>query len=410
MRDSPTNELYRWLLSTEGASLLKEIEKLPEDRLLRITRLRKHHSSELAETAVALLSLRKRAISKFQNAESLLFTHEGLEQATSSEIAKYRASKMPFVTTLDACCGVGGDAIALAADRPVIAVDSNPLHALCARANTISCLHPVRAICADVTSLDLGRLRRDGVRAAFFDPSRRQSVKGTRTRIKDAESYLPPLSWTRELTTHFPSVGVKVSPAIDDESIRAVASKTEFISSRGQCKEAVLWFGMAGEHLESADGDQEGYHATVLSAKGEVDTLSPFECEHPSISDPLEWIFEPDPAVIRAHLIPQITSLIGGAQIDPRVAYLTASSYAESPFTTPYRMLEWMPYHLKQLQHRVKSMGRRVDAIKLRGVPLKPDELIKTLKGTGNPSDSSVVVFIMRRGEKLMAMICELPG
>ncbi len=410
MNVAKTIDLYKWLLTDDGTALLQEVEKLPDDRLLRITRLRKKHVPELAEIAVEVLSLRKRAVSKFQNPDRLLLTSEGLEQSSSSVVANYRASKMPSARTLDACSGIGGDAIALAAKREVIAVDNNPVHAICTHVNTLQSPCRVRTICADVTHLDFEKLHRNGVEAAFFDPSRRRSKYGSRIRIKDSESYFPPLSWAKELIKHFSFAGVKVSPAIDDEALQSMPNKTEFISYQGQCKEAVLWLGTAGEHLISAVSSHEDYHATVLSEGGKAHTLSPFDCEYPPISDPREWIFEPDPAVIRAHLIPQVTTQIDGAQIDPHVAYLTGRSSIESPFTTCYRLLDWMPYHPKQLQQRIKTMGKRVVAIKLRGVSLKPEELIKSIKGTGVPSDPGVVVFIMRRGEKLLSMICEQPN
>ncbi len=400
---------YRWLIGKEGAALLMEISKLPDDRLVRISRLRKCCSPERCEAAVELVELRKRAAVKFQNSASLLLTSEGLEQSTSAVVANYRASKMPLVTTLDACCGIGGDAIALANGRRVVAVDINPLHVFCTHVNTIHSPNPVLSMCADVAQLDLSRLRSNGIQAAFFDPSRRQTSRGSRIRIKDSESYHPALSWGKELAKSFLTVGIKASPAIDDGSLKILGGRTEFVSYRGSCREALIWLGDGGHHLPSAPHSSEDYHATVIHADGAAITLSPFECSIPDITDPQEWIYEPDPAVIRAHLLPQAASLIDGAQIDSNTAYLTAKNYVWTSFTTAYRLLDWLPYHPRQLQQRLKKMGKRVEAIKLRSVPLKPEELIKTFKGTGNSSDPAVILFLMRRGEKILTMICELP-
>lgn len=89
----------------------------------------------------------------------------------------------------DLCCGIGGDAIALArAGIEVLAVDRDPLTAEVARANAealgLTALIEVR--CADVTDIDTSPCD-----AVFVDPARR----GGRGRIFDPEAYSPPLSW-----------------------------------------------------------------------------------------------------------------------------------------------------------------------------------------------------------------------
>lgn len=89
----------------------------------------------------------------------------------------------------DLCCGIGGDAIALArAGISVLAVDRDPLTAEVARANAVALgldgLIEVRR--ADVTEIDTSPYD-----AVFVDPARR----GGRGRIFDPEAYSPPLSW-----------------------------------------------------------------------------------------------------------------------------------------------------------------------------------------------------------------------
>ena len=64
-----------------------------------------------------------------------------------------------------------------------------------------------------------------------------------RRRVSDPDDYQPPLRWLATLRDYFESVAVKVSPAIDDEAFAYPDVHVEFISDRGECKEAVLWFG-----------------------------------------------------------------------------------------------------------------------------------------------------------------------
>ncbi len=395
---------------------MAEAACLPPDRLTRLERLRRRYPAAIAAAAVELLELRARARRKFAQADAMFFTAEGLEQSTGEIVARYRAGRFPTdVPVLDACCGIGGDALALAARGPVLAVDRNPAAVVCARANAdlyaTAESAPVHALCADVTALDLTRLRAAGMEAAFFDPSRRADrPNGGRRRARDAEEYTPPLSWLEALRAHFPLLAVKVSPALEDTALCRYGTQVEFLSDRGECKEAVLWFGADG-NIEGGQGkspDGENYVATVLRPDSPPATLAPFACDPPPLSAPRAWLYEPDPAVIRAHLVLQIAGLLDAAQLDPQIAYLTADRYVPTPFATTYPLLDWLPFNLKHVQARLRALGRRVTAIKRRGVPLEPEELRKRLTGdlTG---DAEAVVVLTRLADRPIALLCAPP-
>jgi methylase of polypeptide subunit release factors len=58
----------------------------------------------------------------------MFFTRAGLEQATAEVIARHRATRFLGAARVgDLCCGIGGDLLALADQREVIAVDRDPL-------------------------------------------------------------------------------------------------------------------------------------------------------------------------------------------------------------------------------------------------------------------------------------------
>ena len=407
-----------WLMTDEGAALLAAAGLLPADPLTRLTFLRRHTSSERAAAVVKLLELRHRARSRFPQAETLFFTQEGLEQATAAPIAHYRASRFAEgVVVLDACCGIGGDAGALAYRAPVLAVDMDPATALCAHANAplFGGSHPVHTLCADVTTLDLGRLAERGVGAALFDPSRRADrTDGTRRRVRDASDYAPPLDFLTALRTHFPALCVKVSPALDDDTLQRFGSRVEFLSDRGECKEAALWFGSPTESLPAVEvgtgnyGGDHNYLATVLRAHAPPATLVPFACASPPLSAPRSWLIEPDPAVIRAHLTPQVAALTNSAQITPGIAYLTADELNATPFADAYRILDWLPYQEKAVRARLRQLGRRVEVVKKRAIPLEPEQVRKTLLDKDR-SLLPCVLILTRYQEKIITLICDLP-
>lgn len=401
-----------WLASPAGRELMAKAAEMPPDPLTRLTRLRKLCSPEIAAGAVALLDLRMRGRAKFAQADAMLFTQEGLEQSTGETIASYRAGHFPEgIPILDACCGMGGDARALAQRAPVLAVDISPANAVCARHNTtlVPTSFPTRTLCADVTRLDLHRLREHGFQAAFFDPSRRnQNAQGERRRAKRAEDYLPPLSWLESLRAALPLTAVKVSPAIDDETLLRYDAVVEFLSDRGECKEAVLWFGALAPESTLRTVGGERYFATVLRPGQAPATLLPAPCPPAPLSAPRDWLYEPDPAVIRAHLVPQVAALLSAARLSPEVPYLTADAKIATPFATAYRILEWMPFQLKAVQARCRALGRKVTAIKKRGVPLEPEALRRQLIGA-EAGDRQVVVVLTPCNTKRVALLCEPP-
>jgi hypothetical protein len=370
----------------------------------------------LAAAAVELLELRQRARTKFAQADRMFFTREGLEQATGEAVARYRAGRFPVGSQiLDACCGIGSDLVALAACGPTLAVDHNSLTLACARANALACGpdHPAAFLCADVTGLDLGRLRRCGITAAFFDPSRRvDAATGGRRRARDAAEYAPPLSWLQALTGHFSAVGAKVSPAIDDDALAQTGAEVEFISARGECKEAALWYGLAAETLigHHVSPVRNTYIATVLRPGVPPATLTAEAESEPAASAPGAWLYEPDPAVIRAHLVGTLAIHLDAAPLEPQVAYLTADHYQETPFATGYRILDAMPFHLKHLQQWLRRHGRRAEVVKRRGVPLEPEEMRRRLAHPDLANAPATVLVLTQVGGKPFALLCDPPA
>ncbi len=378
-----------YLRTPSGVELLGHAARAQGDLLTRITSLRKKFAAEHAAAAVELLALRGRAAAKFSRASDLYFTPVGLEQASAEPVARWRAERLPQgALILDLCCGNGADAAALAARGHVLAFDRNPAAALCARANAevYGLEDRLHVACADVTRL---RLHGD---AAFFDPSRRRHGR----RVRAAEEYEPPLAFAAEILSHVPSLCVKVSPALDDAVMERMGARIEFVSDRGECKEASLWFG--------AIGPVAARSASLLPA-GITLGMDP-NAPPPPVSEPRGWLYEPDSAVVRAHLIAEIAERLGAFRLDSQIAYLTSDAYASSPFATAYRILEWMPFSLKRVQNRLRQMGRRVYAIKRRGVPLEPEALSRQLTGAG---DCEAVVVLTRVNGAPAAIICERP-
>src|SRR5262249_12351504 len=136
-------DTFRLLLTPAGATALAEATALAPTEatfLACFETLRKRHPPELAKVALETAILRAKARDKFSAAERMFFTREALEQATSAVVAHHRATRFAsFGCVADLCCGIGGDALALASvGVQVEAVDSDPLRVAMAEANAIA--------------------------------------------------------------------------------------------------------------------------------------------------------------------------------------------------------------------------------------------------------------------------------
>ncbi|MFH9073742.1 class I SAM-dependent methyltransferase [Streptomyces alboflavus] len=379
------------LRTAEGQGLLDAVRDVePSQELAVATRLRREHPADLVSAALAQARLRQRAAAKFGAADAarMYFTPNGVEQSTRASVATYRARRfsdpgelggLGVRSVADLCCGIGGDAIALArAGIAVLAVDRDPLTCAVARANAevlgLADLIEVRE--ADVTDVDTSPYD-----AVFVDPARR----GGRGRVFDPEAYSPPLSWAVETARKAPRAALKIAPGIPHDAVPGEA-EAEWISDGGDVKEAVLWFG----------GDAPGSHRATLLPSG--DTLaSPLATmlPDPDVRAVGRFLYEPDGAVIRAHLVAEVAARVGGGLIDETIAYVTSDAAVVTPYASAYEITDQLPFNVKKLKALLRERGVGILTVKKRGSAVEPEELRRKVKPQG---PGSATVFLTRVG------------
>ncbi|MER6994620.1 methyltransferase domain-containing protein [Streptomyces sp. NPDC000410] len=367
------------LLGDEGQALLAELrDHDPAQELALATRLRREHPAELVSAALGQARLRQRAVAKFgaEDAYRMYFTPNGVEQSTRASVAAYRAARFTELgvrSVADLCCGNGGDAIALArAGISVLAVDRDPLTAEVARANAAALgldgLVEVR--CADVADVDTS-----GYDALFVDPARR----GGRGRIFDPEAYSPPLSWAIGAARTARYAALKVAPGIPHEAVPE-AAEAEWISDHGDVKEAVLWFG-------TGTGARR---ATLLPAGA---GLTGRGLPDPAVRKVGRFLYEPDGAVIRAHLVAEAAEDLDGGLIDETIAYITADELRPTPYATAYEITDELPFNLKRLKALLRERQVGHLTVKKRGSAVEPEEVRRKVKPSG---PNAATVFLTR--------------
>ncbi len=376
-------EDFSFLLSEQGQAFLQETAVTPitpHNHLQIASQLRKQLPPARAQAVLETLVLRQRGAVKFSRAAQMYFTRAALEQASSEQVARHRARRFMRAgvkSVADLGCGIGGDAIALAEYAEVIGIDRDGLRLRMARQNLkvygrSPNFHPLQA--------DLLDLPPFSVDALFFDPARRDRHG---KRIFSVHKYQPPLSlldgW-REMVT---ATAVKISPGVDYAEL-PLDAELEFISLNGEVKEGVLWFG------ELRDGN--GRRATLLPG-GHTLTKSETQIQDVEISDPKTYLYEPDGAVIRAHLVQELAHQLDATQIDSQIAYLTTDQLHHTPFARCFEVEATFPFQLKRLRAYLRENQIGNVTIKKRGSPLDPDILRRQLRLKGARSG---ILFLTR--------------
>lgn len=377
-----TLEALRFFRSPPGEELLAEAAALGTDELRANQRLRTRFPADLCRAALALVQLRQAAREKFSLADHMYFDREGLEMASREEISAYRAARFQGCQTVaDLGCGIGGDLLGLAARCRVQAIELDRLRLEMARLNLQAAGLDAAFIQADLRHFPI---RADGV---FLDPARRHEGR----RVRSAEDYSPPLSFVQQLRRATPAVAVKVSPAIDEAEIPSDC-EVEFISAGHQCREGVLYFGP----LASA-----GRRATILPGPH---TLIAAPGPSVPVAPPGNVLYDPDPALVRAHLLDELASRLDAWKLDPQIAYLSGDIFTPTPFARGYRVLTCLPFHLKRLRQFLTQEGLFPAEIKKRRFPIEPQELRQLLN---LPAQGQGVTLILTRiADRPSVFIC----
>ena len=402
-------EGFQALLTPAGQAVLAEASDadLSEPALLATTaRLRSRHAPALVAAALTQARLRLRARDKFgPAAAAMYFTPTGLEQSTRSTVAAHRARRFAAgQRVLEVCCGIGGDLVARAgAGVAGEGVDLDPLTVAVAGAN-VAALGVTGLV--SVREGDAGLQDPSGFAAVFADPGRRTA----RGRVFDPRAYEPPLDVLMDLVRRAPAGCVKVAPGLPYEAIPDGA-EAEWISDGGDVKEAALWLGdlagrpSAGEPFlrratvlrtrRAPDGAALGYETATLVAEPGLGV--------PGTGPWRRFLYEPDGAVIRAHLVAEVAARLGGVLADPQIAYITADSPVISPFASTYEIDEVMPFSLKGLRAELRRRGVGTLTIKKRGSAVDIDRLHRDLRLSG-PEAATLV--LTRVGDAPQALLC----
>jgi SAM-dependent methyltransferase len=386
------------LLTPDGMALLDRTPSVSDDgEIVRVvSRLRAEgHDPGLVAAVLTQAKLRQKARGKFGDfASRMLFTEAGLEQATRLSVAAQHAGRFAAAglrRVADLGCGIGGDAMAMAAlDLDVTAVDRDEVTAAVATYN-LSPWSDARVELGDAASFDLSRV--DGV---WMDPARRTAGHANTRRLADPDDWSPSLDTVFAAATTTPT-GVKLGPGIDRDLVPDTA-EAQWTSVDREVVELALWFGpLARPGIRRA--------ATVIGPHGIAELTAADDSEDEPVGPIGEYLYEPDGAVIRARLIGDLARSIDGHMLSDGIAYVTSSRAVTTPFAQGFRVLDTMPLDVKQLAARLAADGIGTVEIKKRGVDVDPAQFRKRLRLHGG--SGRVTLVLTRLEGRHTAILCE---
>jgi hypothetical protein len=164
---------------------------------------------------------------------------------------------------------------------------------------------------------------------------------------------------------------IKLSPLLRDDFLELLGTRLEFVSFGRECREALVWVGeeaVPGRfavHIESGESLESG------TAGGNVD-------------EPGRFLFEADPAAIRAHCLGYLCRRHSIATLGDSNGYLTGDSAIGCPWLKSYAVLEHGKWDLKAARASLVRWDSAAPTVKQRGGGLDVVALRKQLSVKGS--------------------------
>jgi hypothetical protein len=382
----------RELLTPEGLRLLDEVGPIGStaDVVRTVSRLRAAgHPGGLVAAVLGQARLRAKAAAKFGDfASRMLFTPDGLEQATRLRVAALHAGRFGEAgvdVVADLGCGIGSDALAFAAlDLGVIAVERDELTAAVAAYN-LAPFPSARVEIGDAEDADLS-----AVGGVWLDPARRTDGR----RLSDPGAWSPRLDWGFEIARERPT-GIKLGPGLDRDLIPEDC-EAQWVSVDREVVELVLWFGdLARPGVRRA--------ALVLTDSGPAELTAEGDSADAGTGPLGRYLLEPDGAVIRARLIGDLARMVGGTMIDPSIAWVGCDEQPQTPFGQAFRVVERFPLDVKTLKRELGARDIGVLEVKKRGVDIDPATFRHKLGLRGSRSATLVLTRIAGERAAILA-------
>ncbi len=345
------SEPLRWL-ATEGRHLLQSMEASANARAATWQRLTDWQRTLLDEQS----RIRQRVTHRFPDPSLWLWTERSVQQASDWNSAQFKANLLaPGQRVIDACCGAGADLVAMAHAHEVIGIDRDCGLLYLARSNARAHLVDARtAYCCGELPDSLGELSKV---ALHIDPDRRSiNDQGIEERHTAGHSFSPSLESALELGERAVATIIKLAPATRiDGSIEQRGWRRCWLGTQRECPQQLLLRGELQLSIESGhtaaaltslestlpDTSQSGF-APIYQGTPDVSLAA--------VSEPLEAIYEPHPALYAAGLATTWSREHGLAALGQSRGYFTGRLCPTTPWSQQFQVIDHFGWDDRKLR------------------------------------------------------------
>jgi hypothetical protein len=337
-----------------------------------------HSRKELPIQAMAeQLACQQKAIKKLPtlSKHNLLYTPLALEQSSGERTASYKASLMSGKKLIDLSGGLGVDSMALSkVFQEVVYCERDSL--LCGVVeHNLKVSGITNVVVKNGESISMLADYPDNFFDwIYVDPARRE--QGQRSIALEAAS--PDVVECHDLLLrHAQRVCIKASPALEISGVKKLLPSLHTIvvaSVDRECKEILLLL----ERTYASDGPVQ-IKAVCLNADSEEITEVAGGSDVPRVVGKAvkEYLYEPDPAIIKARLSAVLARDSGLQFVNKSVDYLTADRKIEAFPGRSFRVVECVPYKPKSFKAFLERHAIAGASIQRRDFPLSAEELRK---------------------------------
>ena len=352
--------------------------------------LRQDYPPDIVRAALTLAALRAQAKTRFSRAEAMWFDRTRLEQATQEVVARHKAQRFAACagqTVLDLCCGIGADAIAIAHHTRVQAVDLSPLATWYTQRNA-----EVYGVAANIETL-VSPVESVAVagQLVHLDPDRR--TQGQRQVRLEFGS--PSLPYLQALTQTAAGGAIKVSPASNFGG-KFTGCEIELVSVCGECKEATIWFGSLRQPAP--------FRATILP-QGATIAGDPWDYR-PRLAPLGKYLFDPDPAVVRAGLVDCVAETLDLRRLDDAEEYLTGDAPVDSPFVRGFEVVADLTNNTREIRDHFRTSPFGQVEIKCRHMSIDADAIRRKLPLPGHEPGVLLFARVAGKARAIVARRC----
>lgn len=281
-----------------------------------------------------------------RNFEKQLYTDkDGLRFATPWEVAAYRAKRLSCTNIADISCGIGGQTIYFAKECEfVYAIEINPIKLKLARKNCkMFGLDNIKFICGNALDKEVIEQIPE-IDIVFSDPARaivesKRDINRLQPNIDDV------IKLYAEKTNNF---AFEAPPQLTADKI-PYDCECEYLSLNGKINRLNLYFG----EIKSCD-----ISAVALSSNSKLSNTGQSKKIDYS-EEPLKYLYEIDPAVIKSGLISQLAFQLDNVKLfkldDKRIMFTAAHIFTHPMINNTYEIVFRKQYDIEKINTFLKN-------------------------------------------------------